>query len=52
MDTDEAIAAIEKILEDHTPGTFENGLKMVEYLSRKADEVNDGVQDAMSSRTD
>jgi hypothetical protein len=52
MTTEEAIKAIDKILEEHCAGTYESGLKMVHYLRQKAEEQNEGVQDAMSSRNE
>ena len=48
MTTDDAIEAIEKILDKHCPGTYSNGWKMVRFLNKAAGAIEEGIGDNMS----
>jgi hypothetical protein len=48
MTTEEAIAAIKAILEEHCPGTYDSGQKMADFLRREAEAIEESIADDMS----
>jgi len=52
LTTDEVIAAIQKAIDAHAPGTWDNGLRLVKYLHEQAEQIKESVADDMSARTD
>ncbi len=52
LDTDEVIKLIQKAIDAHSPGTWDNGLRLAEYLHAQAVKIEESVADDMSARTD
>ena len=48
MTNQDAVVRIKEILAQWTPGTFENGYKMAEFLRKEAGRVHDETSDAQS----